>query len=541
MIAAPMHGSGLMGHAGSQRYKRYFQIGGLLIVIIILFASKSCISDMISYLAYHGGMGTESRGGKDSAEIGRHGDANGINDRRMRPSYRSDPGSIAREYYESSLYVIAGTVTSEKGSPLPGATVFIPSRWWDRRLGLLSQVFSFDPIPLIKEVCDVDGRYRIVLGAPFKGVLVAEKSGFAHKFEEIEMPFAGELIKNYYLRSATGCAEGSVSDQHGNLLSGAQIFAQLASVDTSIEPPFMAKSDGMGRYRIDSVPNGHGMVAAIADEHMPNDKMITFGDVGCARCDLVLKDAADLRLKIKNREGEAISYASACGKILSNEKGEVRLPLPIGTLPFDCVVSAPGYEEKHVVVNPGNGVATIILDEGGPAIEGLVVTESGLPVENAKVSVERLEAVYTDAGGRYRIPLGDGGKKLITAYKAGYVESRQYLNIKGEGLTDNTIVLSSATGGIYGRVAAADGSPISRFSIELRGGKPAYVYDREFENPNGMFYINDVPAGKYTFSVSPAGQAARDKFFSSLDSDIEIKENYTYGEMYIELQARSGP
>ncbi len=537
-----------MQHVVLRRYKRYFQIGGLLIVVIVLLASKSCISDMISYLAYRGGIGTEShdskKGGKDSADIDRRGDSNSINDRRMRPSYRSDPGSIAREYYESSLYVIAGTVTSEQGSPLAGATVFVPSRWWDRRLGLLSQVYSLDAVPLVKKVCDVDGHYRIVLAAPFKGVLVAEKSGFAQKFEEIEMPFAGVLTKNYQLSVAAACVEGSVSDLNGRPLSGVAIYAATAMDDSSIEPPLVGKSDNIGRYRIDGLPKGSGLVFAIAERHLPDvcgSGGLTFMDGKCARCDFVLKDAVDLRLKIKNREGEAISYANACGKINANEKGEVRLPLPIGTLPFDCVVSALGYEEKHVVVDPGNGVATIILDEGGPAIEGQVVTESGLPVENVKVSVERLEAVYTDVGGRYRIPLGNGGKKLITAYKAGYVESRQYLNIKGEGLTDNTIVLSSAADGIYGRVVAPDGSPVSRFSIELRGGNPAYVYDREFENPNGIFYINDVPAGRYIFSVSPVGQAARDKFYSSLDSNIEIKENYAYGEMYIELQARSGP
>lgn len=537
-----------MQHAAPRRYKRYFQIGGLLIVIIILFASKSCISDMISYLAYHGGIriksGDSNKGGKDSADIGRHGDASRINNGHMLPSYKPYPGGIAGEYYESSLYVIAGTVTSEKGSPLSGATVFIPSRWWDRRLGLISIALNPpDPIPLVKQICDVDGRYRIVLSAPFKGVLVAEKTGFAQQFQEIEMPFAGVLTKNYQLRPANACVEGSVSDQNGNPLSGAEIYVVMSMwiADAHITTPLVTKSDSMGRYRINSVPKGNGAVFASAEKHLPDSNHdITLGDEGCARCDFILKDAVDLRLKIKNREGEPIRYADACGRILSNDKGEVRLPLPTGTLPFDCAVSAPGYREKHVVVDPGNGVATIILDEGGPGIEGRVVTESGLPVENAKVSVEQLEAVYTDAGGRYRIPLWNRGDTVITAYKAGYVENRQRLNVEGDGPTDNVIVMSSATGGIYGRVVAPDGSPVLRFGIELIGGNFPYMYDREFENANGMFYINDVPAGSYHFRVVPGVQDARDRFYSFIISSIEIKKDYTYGEMYIELQPRSG-
>ncbi len=96
--------------------------------------------------------------------------------------------------------------------------------------------------------------------------------------------------------------------------------------------------------------------------------------------------------------------------------------------------------------------------------------------------------------------------------------------------------MSSAAGGIYGRVVAPDGFPVSRFRIELTnaGG----LYDREFDNPDGLFYIKDVPAGKYNFSIRPINQADIDKLFSFLISNIEIKKDYTYGEMYIELQAR---
>ena len=292
----------------------------------------------------------------------------------------------------------------------------------------------------------------------------------------------------------------------------------------------------MGRYRIHGLPKGNGIVFAGAENYLHEMQAITFGDGRCARADFVLKDAVDVRLEIKNREGEAISYADVCRKGMSNEKGEVRLPLPIGTLPFDCAVSAPGYREKHITVDPENGVSKIIFDRGGPAIAGRVVTESGLAVENAKVSVEQSETVYTDKGGRYRIPLMRGGETIITAYKAGYVENRQSHNIEGEGLTDNVIVMSSATGGIYGRVVGSDGSPVSRLRIELITN--GNIYDREFENPDGMFCINDVPAGSYFFRVVPAVDDVADRMFSFMIPSIEIKKDFTYGEMYIELQAR---
>ncbi len=412
-----------MQDSALRRYKRYFQIGGLVIVIIVLFVSKSCFSDMISYLAYHGAIRTRShdpdRSRKDSANIGREGNANSINNGHILPFYRPYPGGVGSEYYESGLYIITGTVTSQKGSPLPGAAVYIPSRWWDWRMPLTSMTYSPAPSPFAKQICDVDGRYRIVLGSPFKGVLVVEKTGFAQQFEEIEMPSSGVLTKNYQLRPATACVEGSVSDQNGKPLSGADLYAMSPTGDKSILSPLVAKSDIMGRYRISSVPNGTGIVGAGAERHLRDMRDVTFGDRGCARCDFVLKDALDVRLEITDRQGEAIAYASACGKGNSNNKGEVRLALPIGTLPFDCAVSAPGYRENHIMVDPENSVSTIILDKGGPAIEGRVITESGLPVENAKVSVEESGTVYTDKGGGYQIPLRHGGYTVITAYKEG--------------------------------------------------------------------------------------------------------------------------
>jgi hypothetical protein len=435
--------------------------------------------------------------------------------------------------------VLAGTVTSRNGRPLSGATVFIPSRWWDRKLGLLSQVYNFDPSPFVQEICDVDGHYRIVMDAPFMGILVVEKSGFAQQYDEVDLLSAGEHIRNFVLTTANACVEGSVSDQNGRRLSGANLYAVSATGDSSISSPLVTKSDSMGRYRIDSVPNATVMVAAIAERHLPESRLITFGDEGCARCDFSLKNAVDVRLKIIGPQGEAISYANACGRILSNEKGEVILPLPVGSLPFDCPVSAPGYREKHVTLYPEGGVATIILDRGGPFIKGHVLTESGVAVENAKVSVEASGTVYTDKDGGYEIPLRHGGHTIIVAYKAGYVESRQSLNIEGAGLTDNIIVMLTAKGGIYGRVVGFDGSPVQRFRIELiRAGNLSYIYDREFENPNGMFYVNDVPAGEYSCRIVPNGQAPTNRYISFLIPKIQIKDNHIYGEMDIALEGR---
>jgi hypothetical protein len=91
-----------MKNAVSRRYKRCFQIGGLLIAIILLFAGKSHISDMVSYLAYHGGLRKKSIDtNKNSAGIGsRSATANNL--KNELPFHRPYSSGISRENYESS-------------------------------------------------------------------------------------------------------------------------------------------------------------------------------------------------------------------------------------------------------------------------------------------------------------------------------------------------------------------------------------------------------------------------------------------------------
>lgn len=57
------------------------------------------------------------------------------------------------------------------------------------------------------------------------------------------------------------------------------------------------------------------------------------------------------------------------------------------------------------------------------------------------------------------------------------------------------------------------------------------VYTREFHNPDGMLYVNDVPVGTYGFAVFAAGRPGMEKSFPI----IEIKRELVYGEIYLEL------
>ncbi len=98
------------------------------------------------------------------------------------------------------------------------------------------------------------------------------------------------------------------------------------------------------------------------------------------------------------------------------------------------------------------------------------------------------------------------------------------------------ISLKRADGGIFGRAVDEAGSPVKRFSITFTS-EHGMVYRREFDNDQGLFSVEDLPAGIYDMAVRALPIDIRAPYISAKVQlkRIEIRRGYYYGEILARL------
>ena len=472
------------------------------------------------------------------------------------PSYAAVREARLQDYEKNAMFALTGKVTFEQGGPLPGAVVSLHSSKgeWPR--------YQW-PAPLISQTCDNDGRYTIRLRSPMHAYVLVRKEGFTQKEAPIDFVVPETIEMDHRLRPAPACAEGYVLDQAGAPIPGSWVSMPMGDVVmTTLHSnfsPIFGTADATGKYVLRGLPEGTGDLWALSERHLPKNVAINLKAGDCQRFDFHLAGGLLLTFCVKNNRGQAIPRprAFAPGHAqdeayfgTGDEAGMVKLAIPPDLGPFDCRVDGEGYKIRITRVDPQDPPSEIFLEDAKVSPEevfkGRVVDEIGMPVEGAKLE-DGGRVAGTDKDGRFSIIVSSGtlSGSRIKVSKPGYIPQvviPGFIEQPGGRLDSGTpgaeviISLKRGEGGIYGRAVDEAGNPVKRFHIVLKT-ETGTRYQRDFDNDDGRFSVEDVPAGIYDISFRSVPINIREPSLSGtlLLKRIEIRRGYYYGEILAQL------
>jgi hypothetical protein len=164
--------------------------------------------------------------------------------------------------------------------------------------------------------------------------------------------------------------------------------------------------------------------------------------------------------------------------------------------------------------NPGN-----TDDPDNPAqptlalLRGSVATSDGNPVDGAQVSLTSGDAVYNAAvaKGEYTLSEIPMGTYTFTVELGGYKTLRQYLAVEvGDARQDAYLATNQAR--IYiidGRISVPENGTIGGLALALIGAdgvaQGAVLGSVNIDTADGVYWIDDVPAGDYAVQASMPG------------------------------------
>jgi hypothetical protein len=455
-----------------------------------------------------------------------------------------------------SEYVLTGEVTSEQEVPLPGAIVSIysskptaPNNQWST--------------PAASQPCDAEGHYTIRLNVPMPNVVVLiEKTGFVKMEDLLSMRAPGTSVKNYKLPLPVACVEGRVFTGESEPLAGASVGvgATWGGGITAHASYISGVTDKSGRFTLLGLPAGRMTVSASARgfirEVVDGPKIITLKAGPCEQVDLHLKPGKTVSFVVKNRQGAVV--ADPVGHLLLSLKpsftalmqngeqgaGTLEWVLAPDAASVPCTVSAKGYKANTFNLDPKAPPVEVILEQAD-IISGRVVSETGRPVQGAKVTVAGtrrdggmpppLEGVVdTDGDGRFVLPLSNPPVSQISVTRQGYVEQKLVFDSQpAPPMVEFRLQFEGA--GLFGKVFDSANRPVKRFSMVFGGLPPTSnpIFSRQMESEDGAFLIKNVPAGVYRIHIQSEGEDLQ--ILSAVLEQVEIRKGFMYGPIQISL------
>lgn len=165
--------------------------------------------------------------------------------------------------------------------------------------------------------------------------------------------------------------------------------------------------------------------------------------------------------------------------------------------------SLSGYQSasENMTVSAGiqNKAATLQLAPINPGnVTGGVTDTAGNAIQGANISAAGLSAI-ADATGTYTLSNLPAGQIMLMVSAAGYEPASETVTVAaGSTTTAPTVVLTSNSGNVTGKVTDSSGTAISGASVGFGGGTTT-------TDGNGNYMFEAVPAGTIQLVASSAG------------------------------------
>ena len=178
------------------------------------------------------------------------------------------------------------------------------------------------------------------------------------------------------------------------------------------------------------------------------------------------------------------------------------LPAPAN---YRITYRAEGYAPVEVTQPLEGGAQLVVNTTRLPAalggITGIVLDRDGLPVGGVEVVAQRGDfalAVTTPTSGEvgtFTLPeLETPGTYLLTLSAEGYAPETRAVRLgPGESLTDLEVVVTPATGVVFGRAMTSDGQPLGGVRVTVSGGGTVLTTDTFTSGAVGSFRLSGLP------------------------------------------------
>jgi len=397
-------------------------------------------------------------------------------------------------------------------APISGATVELR--------GLDAQTAQTGGDGTVEFAVVVPGGYEVVAAAP----------GFAPSRQFTQVG-AGPTELTLALVAGAAVA-GRVVDEAGQPVPGARVAYSGAS-DWNVQAD--ERKDGVltdtaGRFAFPALPAGSFRFIARHESFAPGSSAIVTLDGSHAIDGVEIKLTAGATVAGKVVDGAGAAVPSARVRIAVASRGMVGaeprqvfsdddgafVVRGLPKKPLDAVAIAETGSSKNVAVDASRGDVkdvVITIDQTG-TIAGVVVDKTGEPLEGVQVSafpdfrsgtggdpmqfrLRGMPQELTNAGGEFKIVgLAPGAYNVRASRSAG--NRGRMFGIDGEkaqtGTTNLRIVLP-ADGGIKGKVAFADGTVPTPFSVGV-----GFTSD-PVASKDGRFELRDLAPMTYTLTI----------------------------------------
>lgn len=417
---------------------------------------------------------------------------------------------------------LTGIVRDGAGQPFPGASIF------------LTQQVSAEGA--IVAITDRAGRFEIrnvsslhYLGARADGFvpsplqLVLGGAGGEHEFE-------------FTLGTRAAALEGNVVALDGSPIAGATVVfdpENHAAGTTGIGQdildalPQITTSDAAGAFRFGGVPRGSFEVKARARRFSYTTETVEISESGAARVILRLEPAGRLVGTVLDTSGiglEQVRLSAASYSLLESFSGTTRESgdfviedVPLGPREIRVESESHGTKVLPIVVERGADTRLDVLLTRGRAIRGVVVEESGRPLEGVSLigipsdrdAMEQitLQAVTSKFGSfeLTNVPEGDWNLEFMVPpdyFFPTHIERK----VSGDGPVLRVVIPKESipSAKLRARVVDSDGNPIvgAQYAIVRRGINSGPLLTT---GQDGRIEFGPVSPGEYAIMVDVRG------------------------------------
>ena len=373
---------------------------------------------------------------------------------------------------------------------------------------------------------DADGRYAIAQVPVGDTEIRVDESSVPAGYS-VSGPLARNVTTagvsgvNFSTTRETGTVSGRVTDPLGNGVAGVVVRAAGKPATT----------DAQGRYSIAGVPTGSTSISVVRSSvpagysvSGPLTRNVTTAGVSGVDFSTTRETGTvSGRVLGPDSKGVANVTVTAGGKTaVTNADGNYSIAgVPTGSVSVavDAQTVPDGYSvdgplDRNVTTAGVSGVDFSTTRETG-TVSGRVLGPDSKGVANVTVTAGGKTAV-TNADGDYSIagvPTGSVSVTVTDGVPAGYsVSGAQQKNVTTAGVEGVNFSTTRETGTVSGQITDDQGNGVGGVTVTI-GGKSAMT------NPDGMYTIDEVPAGVQDVEVS----GVPDGYTPSFEPTVDVK------------------